>query len=1479
MLLVSPPLKIVSPYQSMEQQLMPYQAVSKISAGPALVFAPHPDDEIFGCAGAILSHLAAGEAVSVILVTDGVPGDPDDGERIAQTRYAESCAAARLLGYPDPQCWHLRDRTLEYGEALITRMVEAIRAAAAAVVYAPSLLEMHPDHRVIAMAAIEAVRRVGGALLLAQYEVGVAMRPNRLLDITPYMAQKAAASRVFTSQLLAQCYDEHVAALNRYRTFTLSAAVKAAEGYVVTSADELAADSLAAYASEYRQQRALGLPAIPSDLPLVSVMIRSSDRATLAEALDSVAVQTYPHIEVVVVNVTGRPHSALPATCGRFPLRLIDGTQKLLRAAAANAALRASRGDWLIFLDDDDWMEANHISKLAAATRDAPLPEAVYSGVRCVGPDKQPLPESHDVPFDAQRLWVANYLPIHAVLFSRKLLDAGCHFDEQFTVYEDWDFWLQMSQKTGFRHLPGISAVYRIAAAGGSGVHEVREISSGRRALFDKWSPIAGQRLIDALAAELARLETYARKLATDLHAGQVHDQNLDEVRRTLEQHVAALQESDSAKNEHISSLQAALATLEQHIAALKDELSRTVLDKDGHIQSLQAQLAVEHQALEEQRNESQAQIAIRDGHITNLQADVAKLNAEAIRLGGMIEQHAALLAERERRVNEQLATIHYQNVYALGLEQQRAQQAEQINALEQQRVQLSEQIHRLTQQDAQQTEQIQALLAQRAQLSEQIALLEQQRAEQALDQQATLAAKEALSAQYQELAVAKAALASELDTLQAQKEQLASELYVARGNITQLSGEKARLDQQYLDATVHVRNLDTILLNQQQAYATLVGSRSWKITQPLRWSTAKARTLRTLLALAPRAADRVGGWLPLLQKVLHVWHQQGLSGVKNKAFGLTQGPGELTLPPAESAPPSEYERWIASYDALDEHKRALVAQQIASWPAPPKISILMPVYNAPERWLRRAIDSVIEQLYPHWELCIADDASPDKHIKPLLAEYAQRDARIKIAYRKKNGHISAASNSALELATGDFIALLDHDDELVPHALFAVAREILAQPQADLFYSDEDKIDIHGRRFDPYFKPDWNPDLFLSYNVFSHLGVYRASLIRELGGFREGFDGSQDYDLALRAVAKVGHGKVRHIPHVLYHWRVIPGSTAASHGEKPYALVAAIRAVSEHLSGQGIRATVDESAAGSGALRVRYTLPEKPPLVTIIIPTRDGYELLRQCIDSLYAKTTYPNFEVLVVDNGSTDPRVLDYMEKLKGEGRLSVLRDDSPFNYSALNNKAARVAKGELLCLMNNDIEVISPDWLDEMASHALRKDIGIVGCRLWYPDDTLQHAGVILGMGGVAGHAHHRMTRAQGGYFSRAQLIQNYSAVTAACFVLRKEVYWEVGGLNERDLAVAFNDVELCIRVRDAGYRNLWTPFAELYHHESATRGFEDTPEKQARFSKEVMFMQGRYGESLKFDPAYNPNLALERQDYTLAFPPRVSLLDRK
>lgn len=571
---------------------------------------------------------------------------------------------------------------------------------------------------------------------------------------------------------------------------------------------------------------------------------------------------------------------------------------------------------------------------------------------------------------------------------------------------------------------------------------------------------------------------------------------------------------------------------------------------------------------------------------------------------------------------------------------------------------------------------------------------------------------------------------------------------------------------------------------------------------------------------------------------------------------------------PAHPVRAATYERWIQLHEPVAGAPGSASA-------AGPLISVLVPVYNPPEAWLRRAIESVQAQTYPRWELCLANDASTAPHVRPLLDEAARSDARIKVVHRAQNGHISRASNSALELATGEFIALLDHDDELAPHALAEVARAIAARPDADLLYSDEDKIDENGRRFAPYFKPDFLPDLFLGQNYLTHLAVYRASLLRSAGGFRAGFEGSQDWDLALRVFELTRPERIVHIPKILYHWRAIPGSTALTLDQKNYHVAAARRALEEHLARTGRKATLEPVAGGHW--RIRPALPAPAPLVSIIIPTRNGVRHLRRCIDSLLAKTTYPHWELILVDNGSDDPATLAYFKEVASP-RIRVLPYPQPFNYSAINNFAAREARGSLLALLNDDLEVITPDWLEEMAAHALRPEIGCVGAMLYYPDDTIQHAGVVLGVGGpggvggVAGHAFKKFPRGSEGSFNRARLAQNYSAVTAACLVVRKALYEQVGGLDEHELAVAFNDVDFCLKVRATGVRNLWTPFAEFYHHESASRGLEDTPAKQARFRREVETMLARWGAQLQADPAYNPNLTLATEDFALAWPPR-------
>jgi GT2 family glycosyltransferase len=622
-------------------------------------------------------------------------------------------------------------------------------------------------------------------------------------------------------------------------------------------------------------------------------------------------------------------------------------------------------------------------------------------------------------------------------------------------------------------------------------------------------------------------------------------------------------------------------------------------------------------------------------------------------------------------------------------------------------------------------------------------------------------------------------------------------------------------------------------------------------------------RWLNTALGLV-----RVIGRLNVKQLV--VWVGQGTRVL------TTLGPKALwdaaywALTNHATARETAYPEWVREYATPSADMLAAMAEECAGFTRQPVVSFITPVYNTSEVYLRTMIESVIGQAYPRWELCIADDASTAAHIRPVLEEYQARDPRIKVAWRDTNGHISAASNTALALATGDFVALLDHDDVITPDALYWIVSDLNDHPDTALLYSDEDKIDFDGTRIMPYFKCDWNYDLLLSHNLITHLGVYRTDIVRQIGGFREGFEGAQDYDLALRFIERIRPSQIRHIPRVLYHWRMLLGSTAVGAGEKDYAAGRARLAVEEHLARQKIAASV-ETIPELAVQRVKYDLPEPRPLVSIIIPTRNAQKLVRQCIESIRKKTTYAPYEIILVDNGSDEKASIAYFRALRDEGAVRLLEDPLAFNFSRINNEAARQARGDYLVFLNNDIEVITPDWLSEMVSHAQRPEIGAVGARLWYPNDTIQHAGLVL-VAGLAGHAHLGRKRGDHGYFSRASLIQSLSAVTAACLCVRRKVFEEVGGFDET-LAVAFNDVDLCLRIGAAGYRNLYTPYAELYHHESASRGYEDTPEKMKRFQKEADILRARWMPVLMSDPYYNPNLTLSGDPFTLAWPPRV------
>jgi GT2 family glycosyltransferase len=524
-----------------------------------------------------------------------------------------------------------------------------------------------------------------------------------------------------------------------------------------------------------------------------------------------------------------------------------------------------------------------------------------------------------------------------------------------------------------------------------------------------------------------------------------------------------------------------------------------------------------------------------------------------------------------------------------------------------------------------------------------------------------------------------------------------------------------------------------------------------------------------------------------------------------------------------------------------------------------------MPIYNPPESLLRESIESVINQVYPHWELSIADDASTRSYVKPVLEEYAAKDARIKLVFRSENGQISACLNSALASVAGEFIILLDHDDILAQNALYEVVSLLQHHPEADLIYSDEDKLDEEGNLTDPFFKPDWCPDSFLSRMYVGRLATYRGALVNEVGGFRVGYEGSHDYDLALRLTEKTN--KIFHIPKILYHGRIPKG-----HAERMYSNKntdeATQKALEDALQRRREKFTsIISMPELPGTHIIRYHIADFK-LVSIIIPTRNLGNFLERCLKSIFEKTTYPNYEVIVIDNGSDEPETAAVISqwKRKEPTRFNCYELDIPFNFSRLNNYAVAQSQGDYLLFLNNDTEVITSDWIEAMVEQVQKPTIGAVGAKLLYPDNTIQHAGVVLGLRSLADHGHRNFDATAPGYNGQIATINNYSAVTGACLMCRREVFERVGGFDEQ-LAVAFNDVDLCLEIMRRGYRNVYLPHVILYHYESKSRGVENTSEKQRRFIQEQETMKQRWKEIIDCDPCYNINLTRTRDDYSL------------
>lgn len=708
------------------------------------------------------------------------------------------------------------------------------------------------------------------------------------------------------------------------------------------------------------------------------------------------------------------------------------------------------------------------------------------------------------------------------------------------------------------------------------------------------------------------------------------------------------------------------------------------------------------------------------------------------------------------------------------------------------------------------------------------------------------------LAVQYDRLVALNGALEGrerEMATLQRTLRSRADAISVLEEALADRTRKIATLEEALASRSEEVARLD-------QSLADMHASTSWRVTAAPRWVTIKAASTVKRCQFAAAILPDAAGMLRRNPRILHraVSHvrRHGLRSTWRQVIAITSLAASSPNTNPETPADPRYAAWLDCNRFSEAEAATLQAAIAACEEHLPLISIIMPVYETPVALLDRAIESVMVQVYQNWELCIADDASSATDTRDALRRWSTRDGRIRVVRCEKRGNISRATNEAARLASGEFLAFLDHDDELSPDALAEVAIAISSEPEADYLYSDDDKIDINGRRFAPQFKPDWAPTLLLSYMYLGHVKVVRRSLFERLGGFRLGFEGAQDYDFALRMSESAR--KVVHIPKVLYHWRVVPGSTAAGGDAKPASFEAGRRAVAEALERRGVGAVVShpEWAAASkiGVFALRF--PDIGPHVAILIPARNRVDLLRACLKSLES-TTYSNYEIVVIDNESDDPEMIDFLESVPHR----VLRIGNPpsggFNFSYLNNEAVRQVDAEYVLLLNNDTAVRSPNWLSDMVGCAGLERVGAVGARLLFANGNVQHAGIVHGYyNGMAGPAFRNTPDWNPGYLAYAKVVREYSAVTAACLLTPRALYLELGGLDEEDFAVAYSDVDYCYRLSDAGWRCVYCPSAELFHYEGESRGFADDP-------SEVVNFRRRYGA--RHDPFYNPNLSLE------------------
>jgi|GEM_PF-557025 len=1078
--------------------------------------------------------------------------------------------------------------------------------------------------------------------------------------------------------------------------------------------------------------------------PLISIIMRTRNRPDLLQqAVAAVVKQDYSNVELVVVNDGGEA-VADKLDIARDKLSNVKYVSLLHnqgRAVAANTGLDFAQGDYIQFLDDDDLIDSEHLSKLYQVLQLHPAYQAAYAGIR--------LENQHydfNYAFNRNILKAWNYIPIHAVLFSRELLAQGCRFDENLAAFEDWDFWIQVSQFSDFYHLAEFGGDYRQTGDSDGGTFQQTDKTEFYRLqVINKW-----------------KQQTTAEEME-DIYLSLKEYPSSNEERLIVQKVHLVAQEKD---------LRAQLESRALHIKEMEKHLDSQKNTIDAYKQELYKQQQA-REDIAKQLQDSNAKNAVLENENQRLDNSLnAVLNSRLWRMTEPLRKFGNTLKALKRAIQKR---THQMDIVPSPQLEKRGEENNWYSS--------------------------------------------------ATDPNFILQSSQG------RLPVGWVLINGCLETA----EQEESILFFAVNNGGFIAHQMVYLDS--MDG-----ELDTLFYLPENTSAIRIdpiyGAGEFKIGRLQFIELGKLQLLRYLLFIQLKQfINKPKGIIKQFSGLLGAYKKSGGRGVLDK----------LMAPYL-----NDYPRWIKINDSLSESDRQLIREQINGFDKMTKISVIVDVKENHIHFLDYSVHSLQKQLFTNWEIILLFPQTLSNQINDWLERSELKSAFQLLTYDTKQ--CSERYNLALNIVQGEYLSIISAGVRLSEHALFHIAFSIDKNPNSVIIYADDDCLNKEQQRIEPHFKPDWDPLLLTAHDYIGQSFFVSLDKIKQVNGFNTELNFHQHLDLLLRLSEQYDETRLTHIPQVLFHYP--QGLTDLGYDKESYRTV-----LSSHFKRLGMPNT-DLNELHAHAWYIQYPLPKKKPLVSIIIPTRNGYEILKQCIESIVAKTSYANYEIIVVDNQSDESRSLDYLKEIENSYNVKVINYDAPFNYSAINNYAVTQSSGEVLAFLNNDIEVITPGWLEEMVALALLPKHGVVGAMLYYPNDTIQHAGVIAGIGDVAGHAWIDKKRGSKDHRDKSFVSRYMTVSTAACIVLTRDVFNAAEGFNEEQLAVAYNDVDLCLKVHSKGYHNVWTPFAELYHHESVSRGADDTTEKKQRYFNEVTYMWQEWQKLLLNDPAYNPNLSLRR-----------------